>query len=307
MRPKIVFLSYMTLETVLQGNEAVGPVLGGPAAYGALTVARLGGEPCVVTAIGQDMPNELWEAFETAPISLQGVKRVLRCTQSILTYRPDGTKVIDFPVLGPEIRDTDIPSEYLDADCVWICPMRWEVAISAIEAFRRAGVACGVDLGGFGGAHSGPAVTRFYDGREELRRVLELADIVKLSDEDGKQLLGPGLTEEAMLRTLIASGPSLVILTRGSRGALAMARPDRLISVPPYPSSGINPTGAGDIFSASFLWSRFGGSSLEAALTFAAAAAALAVSREGGAHWARLPSREEVNRALQTEARNQQQ
>ena len=88
---------------------------------------------------------------------------------------------------------------------------------------------------------------------KRLDRILHHTDLLKLSDEDLNWLIpNTGLLDGA--RALAArSSAKLVIVTKGSDGAFALAG-DGVIDVPPAPVSGLKDTvGAGDTFMATLL------------------------------------------------------
>jgi len=86
---------------------------------------------------------------------------------------------------------------------------------------------------------------------EALRLVLDLvrlADVVKASDEDVEWLY-PGRDLGEVAAEWRALGPSVVIVTRGGEGALAVTRSDR-IDVPAPATQLVDTVGAGDSFMA---------------------------------------------------------
>ena len=84
-----------------------------------------------------------------------------------------------------------------------------------------------------------------------------------------------------------------LIVTLGSRGAMAFAG-DRIVSVPGFPVSPIDTTGAGDVFRGGFIYGVLNGWPLEKTLRFANAAAAISCTRLGAMNG--VPSLEEVTR-----------
>lgn len=84
--------------------------------------------------------------------------------------------------------------------------------------------------------------------------VLRHVDVLKLAEEEAQVLVGE--PDEESLRSL---GVPEVVVTLGSRGSLVLAN-GRLERVAAHPVTGqIDPTGAGDAFSAAYLVSRSGG------------------------------------------------
>jgi sugar/nucleoside kinase (ribokinase family) len=82
----------------------------------------------------------------------------------------------------------------------------------------------------------------------------------------------------------------LALVTRGSRGVVAYERStDQLLEVDAVPVPALDPTGAGDVFVASFMASQAYGWSLEQRLRLAGLCASLSVRTLGGAASAPRP------------------
>jgi fructokinase len=137
--------------------------------------------------------------------------------------------------------------------------------------------------------------------RERMSRVLDRADVVKASDEDLAYLaIAP--TPEASAEELLQRGVGAVIVTRGSAPALAWCAGGR-VETPVPAVEVVDTVGAGDAFGGAFLawWLEHGlgrealadRDRLEAALTFAARAAAINCTRAG----AEPPTRAEMGLA----------
>lgn len=141
---------------------------------------------------------------------------------------------------------------------------------------------------------------------ERIARLVERSDIVKASDED-LRWIDPDHEPEWTARGWLASGPAIVILTSGDRGALAFCAAGRA-QVAARPVQVVDTVGAGDAFMVGLidaLWAldllgagrrpdlaRIGRDALTAVLESASLAAALTVGRAG----ADLPDRAELNR-----------
>ena len=85
-----------------------------------------------------------------------------------------------------------------------------------------------------------------------IQRMIAMADIVKLSDED---LNWFGASRRARGRdrpTGWSSVPKLIVMTRGSKGAIGYTR-DHKVTVTPKPVKVVDTVGAGDTFNAGIL------------------------------------------------------
>ncbi|PRX37467.1 fructokinase [Meinhardsimonia xiamenensis] len=87
--------------------------------------------------------------------------------------------------------------------------------------------------------------------RARLARLLAVADIVKLSDEDLRWLEGAGEVSD-LAGAILARGPKLVLITEGASGARAFTRRGAL-HVPAEAVEVVDTVGAGDTFNAGVL------------------------------------------------------
>lgn len=137
--------------------------------------------------------------------------------------------------------------------------------------------------------------------RRRIEAFSEIADLVKVSDED-LDLLFPGDEIESALSRWHTRGVQLVIVTLGAKGALVSLRGE-VFEVPGHKVDLVDTVGAGDTFQAALLCgleelnkaSKNGLSALDAGecrriVDFAGAAAAVTCARRG----AQLPRRAEV-------------
>jgi len=119
-----------------------------------------------------------------------------------------------------------------------------------------------------------------------LQRVLAMADVVKVSDDD-LRAMDPLIPPLQAARKLMRHGPRLVLLTLGDRGAIAIGSfGERVFSAPSV--AVVDTIGAGDIFSAAWLacWLALAGDlsdeeAVSRATEFGCEAAAVSCSHAG--------------------------
>jgi len=143
-----------------------------------------------------------------------------------------------------------------------------------------------------------------------IDRMIERADVVKASDED-LQWLDPSRTPEQIASAWLASGPSIVVVTEGGDGSLAMCDAGT-VRVPAGNVRVVDTVGAGDAFMTGLidaLWSAdllgaqrrqqlraIGTDALTTAVRAATLTSALTVTRAG----ADLPDRDSLRRAAES-------
>ena len=128
--------------------------------------------------------------------------------------------------------------------------------------------------------------------RARIARMIALADIVKLSDEDLHWLEGAG-DITALARGILSRGPKVVFITEGASGARGITA-DQVVFVAAQKVTVADTVGAGDTFNAGMLaafhgarvlskaaMARLSPDVIRAALSLGTRAAAITVSRPG--------------------------
>lgn len=128
---------------------------------------------------------------------------------------------------------------------------------------------------------------------ERVEALAQLADLIKVSDED-LQLLYPDTAPEQIIERWLGGRCQLVVMTRGSQGATAFSRQHGVVSVPSRKVQVRDTVGAGDTFQAALLaWltraeldspegiASVSRAQLDSLLDYAVAASAMTCSRTG--------------------------
>ena len=267
----------------LTADDPRGWRLGGAVTYAALTLARLGLD--VQAVVGVD--DEAATAAELDVLRAAGVQlhldRLRRAPVFVNDERPEGRiqRCVD---VSDAMDPGSIPPAWQAPEAVFLGPVAGELGPAWAEV---ASPTATVALGWQG-------ILRNLAAGEPVRRrppepvpLLQRADLVGVSADD----VGPEIRLSTLV-DLIRPGATLV-MTRGLDGGTVLTsnRPARssLRAYPAIPSDGVvDATGAGDVFLAALFAAmvtggRLAGPSLSARLTFAAAAASVAVEGAGTA------------------------
>ena len=259
-----------------------GKALGGAPANFAYHATRLGEEGWAVSAIGPDaLGREIMDI-----VTEKRLKNVIS-----LTDKPTGTVQVELDARG-------VPTYTIMEGVAWDhIPFTPEMEALA----RRADAVC------FGSLvqrmASRDSVLRFlratrpealkvfdinlrqhYYTREVLEESLEIADILKINDEEIRivaDMFGLGGDDVAVSRSLIDRyGLRLVILTKGAEGSEVITADDTLPQ-PAGEAEVVDTVGAGDSFTAAFVVAYLRGDSLADAQRLASDTAAYVCSRKG--------------------------
>lgn len=261
---------------------------GGKGANQAVAVARLGGKTAFVGAVGNDIVGSfLVQGLENNGIDTRWVKRdPHRSTGcACIMLFPDGNNciVVD-PAANMALTVSDVErAEELFARADAVCTVL-EIPLGVVEATLR-----------LGRRHGKLTVLDAGPPRGCPPDVLKLADIVSPNETELEQLSGEKVEGRESAREaaekLIRQGAKTVVLKLGSDGSM-LVTPDGSKHFPAYKVRAVDPTAAGDAFTAALTLQVAAGAGIDDAIRFANCAGALAVTKLGAQP--SLPTRTEV-------------
>ena len=297
--PELLSIGHIMKEIIRFPDKVIGPVLGSPTAYSAVTASRLGMKTGIVTRVGKDMPESLLRPILEAGVDTRGIKSEGDSTRTtILTYDTSGNKTVLYEKSAPKIIFEDIPKAYLKAEAAIICPMDYEVPLETSEALSSQGLLLMTDLGGFGGTVS-TKHPRSKDLKDHffIRELSKYCSIIKASDEDCKHLFGYTERIETTGRLLVELGANITIITLGSKGSIVFEGQE-MITVPAFPTSVVDTTGAGDAYCAGFFVEYLRTHDAIKAAIFASATASIIIEGTGGVQSSRMPTTSQVRKRI---------
>jgi 1D-myo-inositol 3-kinase len=210
-------------------------ILGGSASYASLTAKKLGWKTGILTAIADDFP--FLELLQD--ISIHTIH-----SPSTTTFRNiyhNGSREQFISSIARSIGPSDIPERWLEAQIVYLCPIANEVIPETAACFQ----ASLVGVGAQGWFRKWDQAGRVYKTAwKSAISVAKAADVIVYSELDTD---GPYELAEELVRYC-----PIVVVTQSSKGADLFTDGKR-IHVPAFEIEEIDPTGAGDVFAASFL------------------------------------------------------
>jgi sugar/nucleoside kinase (ribokinase family) len=261
--------------------------------------ARIAGQALFAGAVGDDAFGTLiLNRLRTAGVD----DRLIRVVAGVPTgtahvaYNSDGSREFVFNIAGSAASHLPDPASAAAgfraagirllhvSGATLGDPVMRATVLALCETLHASGVALSVD------PNIRPELMRDDACLATLRRIIAMADHVLPSDADAA-LLWPDQPFARWAAALIRDGARAVVLKQGDRGCTALTA-SATLSLPAHRVPVIDPTGAGDCFSATFVTLMLAGHDLPFALTRANAAGALAVSAlgpmEGNATLARI-------------------
>jgi 1D-myo-inositol 3-kinase len=270
--PDFVAIGHVTLDRVGEATRS-----GGAALYAAVAAHRLGLSVGLLTSHGDDFP------LDAVPTRIEVVSVPARETTRFEHRYEGGGRVSHVRGRARPLTTADVPDDWLDAPLVLLAPVLDEVDPLIAAAFTDAAVGAAAQGWLRAVGHDGLVAPRAW---ESPRPLLSQIQALFLSRED---VLG----QEAAVVEWLQHVP-IGVLTADRDGALLFVNGDRY-EVRPRPTTEADPTGAGDVFAATFLveYQRLGDPWLAAAA--AACAGSLSVEGEG---WTAVPDRVLLGAAL---------
>jgi len=249
---------------------------GGVTANYLVAVARLGVSCGFIGAVGDDSyGNFLIDDFKNENVDFSlTLKKKGRKTPVNFIFVTKGEKTI---IQSPHMQTTkldiaDLDENYIsNAKLLHTTMIHPKLTEKAINIAKENDVKISIDL-------ESQIATR---GWESLKDILLKADILIPNKEGAKSITNSNTPEEAA-KILIKKGVPVVIITKGSKGALITTK-DFQKEIPTYEVSEIiDTTGAGDTFNGAFSvahWIK--GWDLEKSCKYANAAASLKIQKLG--------------------------
>jgi len=277
--PDFVAIGHVTLDRF---GDATRP--GGSALYAAVTAHRLGLSVGLLTSHGDDFP------LEVIPPKIEVVSVPAEETTLFEHRQEPSGRVSHVRAVASPLTATDVPEDWRNASLTLLAPVVDEVDPMIATLFTDGAVGAAAQGWVRHVKPDGLVVPRPWPSPE---RLLQSVQALFLSREDIRG-------QEATVVEWFQRMP-VGVLTADRVGALLFVNGERY-EVQPRQAREVDPTGAGDVFAATFLiqYQRDGDPWLAAAA--AACAGSLAVEGEG---WSAVADRAALDAALAEYQRNQ--
>ncbi len=273
-------------ENILAANLKFFP--GGKGANQAVAVKRLGANVTFIGAVGKDIIGDFLAGhLEANGIDTKWVRREEGRSSgcAFISIYPSGNNSI---VVDPGANRTLTPDDIdraqeaiAEADAVLtVLEIPMETVEAVLRAGRKAGKLTVLDAG---------------PPRQCSTEILKLADIISPNETElealSKQTVGGRESVEVAARKLLELGAETVVVKMGSDGSM-LATSEGARHFPAARIKAVDPTAAGDAFTAALTVKLAAGEKIEDAMRYANLAGALAVTKLGALP--SLPTREEV-------------
>ena len=279
-------------ETVSDGKFM--QAFGGKGANQAVAAARAGGEVVFLTGLGNDsIGASMRESLSNDGIDLSHsfLSDESPCGSALILLDSSGNNYIAVAPganfdLKPEY--VEIKRQVIESSALLIMQMEIPTAVilKALEVATLAKV---------------PVLFNYAPVREKNESILSEITGLVVNETEAEALCGvrPGNPEEALkaCKILLERGPKFVIVTMGAGGATYLSETESG-HCPALPTTPVDTTAAGDTFCGALGVALVEAKSLQSAVEFASAAAALSVAKMGAQP--SIPHRKEIETKLTT-------
>ena len=251
---------------------------GGKGSNQAVGCARLGAKVSFVAKIGKDAFGEMaLGLYRDEGIDVSHVTQTANAPTGVGFIIVEAANGHNCITIDPGANELLTAADIFHCDRVFNAPQvvltQLEIPVEAAEAALLRGRECGAMT------ILNPAPVRPLPSS-----VLQMVDVLTPNEVEARVLTGrsPGAPSEpeAVGCELVRTGVKQVVMTLGEKGALIVSASSST-HIPAVPVSALDTTGAGDAFNAGLAVALASGANLEAAVQFAVATGALAVTKEG--------------------------
>lgn len=257
--PEYVAIGHITVDRLADGEA-----IGGSSIYSSLTAQRIGYRAGVISAHSKGAHRKNFLPGNVAYHTIRSPE-----TTTFVNAYMDGDRTQVIRKTASPIGPQDIPEYWLSAKMVHVCPVADEVDPEVVRLFKNA-VVCVSPQGWMRSWDKNGRITK--KGWSTASYVLPYTDILTFSDED--------ISGFESSITYYVKNCRIVVQTHGKRGVTLYSK-GRSVHYPAFKTSEHDPTGAGDVFAASFLVRYHETGDPYESTEFAVAAASHAVEKRG--------------------------
>lgn len=242
---------------------------GGPIPTAMAALARLGFRPALLGAVGDDILGRFVleelkrEGVDVAPVLVKKDRTAIAVGWA---EEKSGRRTITLD-LGIAVTPGDIKLKTLPFPRLVHLDGRYLPACLKLARWaKRKGIPVVFDIGSM---------------RNDVSSLLPLTDHLVCADDFALPFTKTKTVQKALKR-LLASGPAIVVVTSGIKGAIGYSKADGLVHQKAFRVKTVDTTGAGDAYHGAYLAGLLKGWNLHRRMEFASAVAAINCTRLGG-------------------------
>ncbi|MEM0265407.1 MAG: sugar kinase [Candidatus Methanomethylicia archaeon] len=204
---------------------------------------------------------------------------------AFVAYKSDGSRRFVFNLkqsasanLSPEDVDPEYISKakvlHISGSTMYIGKGPREACLKAIEIARSGGLIISLD------PNIRIELSSIEHIRETFNTIMKNIDIILVGEDELTALTGEKETKEAVNK-IIGKGPKIVAVKMGKKGSVVFLENGETYKAKAFEVEEVDPTGAGDVFNAAFIYGYLKKWNPEKILLFANAVGAIKVTKQG--------------------------
>ncbi len=221
-------------------------IVGGAASYIALAASYFTKDMHLVSVVGDDFPKSFLNTLEAAGANLEGLQ-VKKGEKSFFWSGKYHNDLNSRDTLETQLNvlatfNPVVPSSAMECEYLMLGNLAPAVQISVINQMKKRPKLIVLDTMNF-----------WMDiAMDELRKTLELVDVLTINDSEARQLSGEYSLVKAAQK-ILKMGPKVLVIKKGEHGALLFNN-EEVFFAPALPLEDVyDPTGAGDSFAGGFI------------------------------------------------------
>jgi len=255
-----------------------GRVLSGCSTNACLVFAKLGCRPVLVGTIGRDFAERF--AGEMADYGIEArMQDSLESGGFRLIYDDKGDRTLD--ILGTAEPIREYPDDLLSAEVILFGPVLGDIPLPVVQQVKEKSKALlFLDPQGFLRRVNHNRVVR--ESGPEIPSLVKGFDFVKPNEYEAQVMTGVNPRERGReaIEILHSWGPKVAIITLAELGSLIYDG-ENFIEIPPYETTAIDSTGAGDTYAAGFIYEYLRSKDLYRAGCYGSAVASIMIENTG--------------------------
>lgn len=242
-------------------------------AYG---LTKLGRKTGIIGCVGTDIfGNKILDELNEAGVDTTYLRKINKPTgASVVVIGKDGERsILISRGANDYIQPNQINKEYINKFRLFVfTSVIGKKSLSALDKAIKLARKLGLRI------VANPSASMIKHENKYLKKLIKISDIVIMNEEEATLLTEKKIS--VALKNIKNMGPSIVVLTRGNQGVIAIHN-TKVYTQKAYNVKKIDTTGAGDAFTVGFLHSLMRKDSLEYALKFGCACSAFNIQSYG--------------------------
>lgn len=254
-------------------------ILSGFVFNAAVILAKIGLNVNIIAKVGKDSVEDFSRNVTNHGIKISNLITGEASTGFNVIYDEKGDRTLRNLGDAGKIHEYDIPSDFFESDAVLIGPLIQEIPPSTLRYLASNSSLSLLDPQGLlRKINENKAIENIVI--KNARPLLQDIDFLKLTGEEALLMANSKSIEDAP-KILSKMGPRIVAVTFAEKGSVLYEEGELVERIPAYPVNAIDPTGAGDVYAAGFIYEYLKTKDIVKSGFFASAAASFMVENMG--------------------------